>query len=262
MRTPPTASALTAAAGAPWPKPTRSRRHAAAGFLFAVGLSACGTAPVTPAPSAPVSIPATAPEAADAALSKATERPTAPAAIDRRPAPPAEARAAPRPRPEARPELRERPPAAEAIPLPSPTIEARPTPALPRVAREPVPQVRPGDDIVALAVEHGFDPVPVAIPEETRFSLLRIGMTKQDAEALLGRPDSSLHYANEGARIPFYASDDSSRWETFYRGQGRLMFSGAWLTGEVRLIRIEFDPEEDGQPDPDHPQRRSPGGAQ
>lgn len=122
--------------------------------------------------------------------------------------------------------------------------------------REPIPQVRPGDDVVELAAVHGFDPVPVPVPENTRFSRLRLGMTKQDAEALLGRPDTSLHYANEGARIPFYASDDSSRWETFYRGQGRLMFSGAWLTGEVRLIRIEYDPGEDGRPDPDRPQRR------
>ena len=111
-----------------------------------------------------------------------------------------------------------------------------------------MPQVEPGDDVETLAAEHGFVPVPNAIPETTRFARLRLGMTKQDAEALLGRPDRALHYANEGARIPFYASDDSSRWETFYRGQGRLMFSGAWLTGEVRLIMIEHNPDEDGLP--------------
>ncbi|HEY5761986.1 MAG TPA: hypothetical protein VIS73_02135, partial [Rhodocyclaceae bacterium] len=174
--------------------------------------------------------------------------PTTPApSIDR----PAETKAVP-----ARPRPTEERRAAESIPVPPPaSVESRrPAPLVPR--REPIAQIRPGDDVVELAAIHGFDPVPVPVPDNTRFSRLRLGMTKQDAEALLGRPDTSLHYANEGARIPFYASDDSSRWETFYRGQGRLLFSGAWLTGEVRLIRIEYDPGEDGRPDPDHPHRR------
>lgn len=258
----------------------RDRHSAAAGFAFwrlaafgsAMVLAACGTAPVSEEPAA----------APSPSLSTATPAPAARPAGER----PAELRedrggepaasvppvagkpTEARPRPERVPESSSRPTVraerrgADAIPLAPPAaVERRETPALPplpplpRVARESVPQVRAGDDVVALAVEHGFDPVPVAVPDNTRFSRLRIGMTKQDAEALLGRPDAALHYANEGARIPFYASDDSSRWETFYRGQGRLLFSGAWLTGEVRLIRIEFDADEDGEPDPDHPQR-------
>lgn len=176
--------------------------------------------------------------------------------------PPAEATAPPvllapersltedRPRPAERALERpaERPPRVDSPRPPTPT----PIPTLPRPdavpGLEPPATARDGAERLALA--HGFVQIPNPIPQDTRFARLRLGMTKQDAEALLGLPDHSLHYANDGARIPFYASDDSSRWETSYRGQGRLLFSGAWLTGEVRLIRIEYDPREDGRPPP------------
>lgn len=133
-----------------------------------------------------------------------------------------------------------------------PRGDAPRAPALPRPDASPRPEPQPPaatarDGAERLALAHGFVQIPNPIPRGTRFARLRLGMTKQDAESLLGLPDHALHYANEGARIPFYASDDSSRWETFYRGQGRLLFSGAWLTGEVRLIRIEYDPQEDGR---------------
>jgi hypothetical protein len=247
------------------PAPTRARPSAGAACSFALALvlAGCGSAPVdeatataTPSPPARTVVQADAESAA--AERPAEARPVMPGTTAR----PAETQPQARPRDarpkaaEPRPDARNERRPADAPPIPAlPSAERRETPPLPRIARESVPQVRPGDDVVALALEHGFDPVPVAVPEGTRFARLRIGMTKQDAEALLGRPDTSLHYANEGARIPFYASDDSSRWETYYRGQGRLMFSGAWLTGEVRLIRIEFDPAEDGEPNSDDPQR-------
>jgi hypothetical protein len=213
--------------------------------LLALLTSACGSAPpaLVEAPP-PGSVPAPArPPSGEAAV------PRPPPAVRASEAPAAAGRMAESALTAAR-HGDAPPPAADSAVTRPPAVRP-PSPADPSPAGPPVreaTQIRPGDTVAALAAQHGFDPLPAPIPPETRFARLRLGMTKQDAEALLGRPDASLHHANEGARIPFYASDDSSRWETFYRGQGRLTFSGAWLTGEVRLIRIEYDPTEDGRP--------------
>ena len=79
------------------------------------------------------------------------------------------------------------------------------------------------------------------------FSKIKIGMGMRQVQDLIGVPNDQNHYVTGKAWIPWYFGDDRSRIETFYKGQGRLTFTGGGRVGAGgELIRIEVDATEDG----------------
>jgi predicted small lipoprotein YifL len=65
--------------------------------------------------------------------------------------------------------------------------------------------------------------VPVA---GGRFSQLQIGMGIRQVMDICGPPSDQGAYITGKAFIPFYFGSDRSRYELFYKGQGRLIFAG------------------------------------
>jgi hypothetical protein len=60
----------------------------------------------------------------------------------------------------------------------------------------------------------------------SRFTQLQIGMGMRQVVDILGPPSDQGAYITGKAFIPFYFGSDRSRFELFYRGQGRLIFAG------------------------------------
>jgi hypothetical protein len=82
----------------------------------------------------------------------------------------------------------------------------------------------------------------------SRFTQLKIGMSKKQATDIVGVPptDEGLYMTGK-AFIPFYFGSDKHRWESVFKGQGRLIFAGqsGFGTGQY-LIWIIHNANESG----------------
>lgn len=86
-----------------------------------------------------------------------------------------------------------------------------------------------------------------SIPADSPLSKIRKGMGDKEVADILGQPDDSEFSVTGKAFIPFYFGADRSVVIAYYRGLGRLFFTGAnAFGGGGRVIKIEYDPSEDG----------------
>lgn len=78
----------------------------------------------------------------------------------------------------------------------------------------------------------------------TKFSKLKIGMSKRQVEDLVGMPSDTRSYQTGKAWIPVAGafSQDTYRTETYYKGVGRLIYAKQG----TKLYRIDVDRSEDG----------------
>lgn len=82
------------------------------------------------------------------------------------------------------------------------------------------------------------------------FSRLQIGMSIEQARALLGAPSYQGAYVTGKVWIPFFFGSDRHRFELVYAGQGRLLFAGGTLTDPSRsnLIMVVHNANESARP--------------
>jgi hypothetical protein len=99
---------------------------------------------------------------------------------------------------------------------------------------------RPGADAEATKLP----PPPASSP----LAKVQVGMTEPQVSAILGVPNDSKAYVTGKAFIPYYYGADQSRFACYYRGQGRVIFSGGnqWGAGRGKVVQVEYDPREDG----------------
>ena len=92
--------------------------------------------------------------------------------------------------------------------------------------------------------ESAYPPAPKSSP----MARVQEGMSERDVAAILGAPDDSKAYITGKAFIPFYFGPDQTRFACYYRGKGRVIFEGGnqWGAGRGRVVRVEYDPSEDG----------------
>ncbi len=86
------------------------------------------------------------------------------------------------------------------------------------------------------------------IPAGSPFSKVDIGMPMGQVNDLIGSPSDQSSYATGKAFIPFYYGGDTARIEAFYKGQGRITFTGGSGFGgkSYKVYRIIYDPNENG----------------
>ena len=78
---------------------------------------------------------------------------------------------------------------------------------------------------------------------DSKFSRLQIGMTLEQVEKLIGRPNNSDSRITGKQYQPFYFGGDTQRTEAFYKGEGQLTFSNTHPDSAAdTLIRIMVDP--------------------
>jgi hypothetical protein len=94
------------------------------------------------------------------------------------------------------------------------------------------------------AAEANYPPPPANSP----MAKIQVGMSEQEVAKLIGFPDDSHAYITGKAFIPWYFGPDQSRFVCYYKGKGRVVFSGGnqWGAGRGKVQRVEYDPSEDG----------------
>lgn len=92
-------------------------------------------------------------------------------------------------------------------------------------------------------------PAAAPAPAGSPLSQVKEGMRPEDVQKLLGAPSSIKPYITGKAFIPFYFGPDQTRTAYYYKGVGRVVFSGdgAFSTNS-RVQRVEYDPNDPGYP--------------
>jgi hypothetical protein len=85
-------------------------------------------------------------------------------------------------------------------------------------------------------------------PANSPLARVKLGMRANEVTDILGAPSDQNSYASGKAWIPFYFGDDVRRTSFYYKGQGRVVFSGGnkWGGGGGNVIRVDYDPSEPG----------------
>lgn len=83
-------------------------------------------------------------------------------------------------------------------------------------------------------------------PVDHRMAKLHLGMAPKEVSAIMGGPTSSETHLTGAAWIPFNWGVDTHHVEWRYRHEGRVVFAPGWW-GRTKVIRIEYDPTEDGR---------------
>jgi hypothetical protein len=87
----------------------------------------------------------------------------------------------------------------------------------------------------------------VAPPADHRMAKVAAGMPVAQVEEIMGAPTSQKSYITGKAFVPFnYGNDSGSRVEYAYQGEGRIIFAVPRWGGSLKVVRIDYDPTEDG----------------
>ena len=78
----------------------------------------------------------------------------------------------------------------------------------------------------------------------SKFAQLKIGMSLEQVENLIGQPDNTDSRITGKQYQPFYFGGDTQRTEAFYKNEGQLTFSNIHPDSTAdKLIRIRVDPD-------------------
>lgn len=104
----------------------------------------------------------------------------------------------------------------------------------------PNPAPRAADELRA------GEPPYTAPPPGHPFSVVEQGMSTDEVRTVLGKPTSHRRFPTFWAFVPFYLGSDERRTEWKYVGEGRILFVTDGQTGELEVLRVEYDPRERG----------------
>jgi len=92
----------------------------------------------------------------------------------------------------------------------------------------------------------GKPPKGVPPPANSKLAKVHEGMTPEKVRDVMGSPTSEQSYMTGKAFIPFYYGPDTGRTDWKYKGVGRVVFSRNRWSGDMKVIRIDYDPSEKG----------------
>lgn len=84
----------------------------------------------------------------------------------------------------------------------------------------------------------------VAPPASSPLAKVELGMNDYQVRKVLGDPDNARAYITGKSWIPFYYGTDTSRMDWMYKGMGRVVFSRNQYSGTLKVIRIDYNPNE------------------
>ena len=86
-------------------------------------------------------------------------------------------------------------------------------------------------------------------PAGSKLAGIREGMSPEQVQKIAGAPGSIKPYITGKAFIPWYFGPDRERTAYYYKGQGRVIFSGpAGFGTDSHVLRVEYDPSDPGAP--------------
>ena len=87
-----------------------------------------------------------------------------------------------------------------------------------------------------------------AAPPSGPMAAVHQGMDAGQVQRLLGAPTSVRPFITGKAFIPWYFGPDRTRTAFYYKGQGRVIFSGDPINANSRVVEVQYDPSEPGSP--------------
>jgi outer membrane protein assembly factor BamE (lipoprotein component of BamABCDE complex) len=85
-------------------------------------------------------------------------------------------------------------------------------------------------------------------PAGTKLSKVQMDMSPEQVRQIMGAPTAEKSYVTAKRFIPYYyGADAGTNTEWAYKSVGRVVFGVNKYTGKTRVIRIDYDPAEDGQ---------------
>jgi len=117
-----------------------------------------------------------------------------------------------------------------------------------------------GNSLVAEEAEKKPDaPEPVIVGNPSAdhpFGKLKIGMSYEEALAIVGKPSSEDSWCTIKAHIPFYSGEDRGHAEAYFKGKGKLEFNAnarvfpfhiCMVGTPTNLIDIDYSLEASGE---------------
>jgi uncharacterized protein YgiM (DUF1202 family) len=98
------------------------------------------------------------------------------------------------------------------------------------------------DEEVAPADAPAGSPAPAG----SKLAQVDLGMSEAEVTNILGEPTSRDNYQTGKAWIPYYYGSDTSRLDYKYENLGVVVFGRNRYSGKTRVIRVDYDPNEDG----------------
>ena len=84
-------------------------------------------------------------------------------------------------------------------------------------------------------------------PASSKLSKVANDMSPQQVQEIMGSPSGQARYPSGKSFAPFQYSNDSGwRTEYKYKGEGRVVFADPRWGGNPKVIRVDYDPSEDG----------------
>jgi hypothetical protein len=85
-------------------------------------------------------------------------------------------------------------------------------------------------------------------PAGSKLAKVQKDMSPEQVRQIMGAPNAEKSYVTAKRFIPYYyGADAGTNTEWAYKGVGRVVFGVNKYTGNTRVIRIDYDPSEDGQ---------------
>jgi hypothetical protein len=95
-------------------------------------------------------------------------------------------------------------------------------------------------------------PTPAAAtppPAGSKLAGITNGMRPEEVQKIAGAPTTIRPYITGKAFIPWYFGPDRTRTAYYYKGQGRVVFSGdGGLGTNSTVLQVEYDPSDPGAP--------------
>jgi hypothetical protein len=73
-------------------------------------------------------------------------------------------------------------------------------------------------------------------------------MDPAQVRRLVGAPGTVKPYITGKAFIPWYFGPDRTRTAYYYKGQGRVVFSGDGVSANSKVVDVQYDPSDPGYP--------------
>jgi YD repeat-containing protein len=99
----------------------------------------------------------------------------------------------------------------------------------------------------AAAPAKAAPPKGAAAPAGSKLAKVTNDMSPQQVQEIMGAPTGQARYPSGKSFAPFQYSNDSGwRTEYKYKGEGRVVFADPRWGGQPKVIRVDYDPAEDG----------------
>jgi hypothetical protein len=87
-----------------------------------------------------------------------------------------------------------------------------------------------------------------AAPAGSKLAQIKNDMSPEQVQQVMGSPAGQASYPTGKTFNPYnFGGDSGNRVEYKYKGQGRVVFAVPRYGGNMKVVRVDYDPSEDGQ---------------